>query len=304
MRPARRRGQSAATPAKPAAVPVEPSCRPRPGVLAGGHLGGPGGSDRRRRPAGCRGTRAAVHRPGGGGGGPAMPPALDLRRAAGESERAARALLGRFAPGEHVAVWAPNLPEWVILSSSAPASPGSTLVTVNPACGRASWRYVLRAVARRGHLPRARASAATAMAEHRSSRCAADAPRAARGRLVRRLGRRSSRRPSRPGVARRDPDDPAQIQYTSGTTGVPKGACCTTGDGQQRAAVRRPAGRSSPATSGSAPCRCSTPPGASWRARRGRTAATLVLPPRFDPGLHARADREERADTLAASRRC
>jgi len=32
-----------------------------------------------------------------------------------ESERAARALLGRFAPGEHVAVWAPNIPEWVVL---------------------------------------------------------------------------------------------------------------------------------------------------------------------------------------------
>src|SRR5690242_17676046 len=32
-----------------------------------------------------------------------------------EAERAARALLGRFAPGERVAVCAHNIPEWVLL---------------------------------------------------------------------------------------------------------------------------------------------------------------------------------------------
>ena len=35
------------------------------------------------------------------------------------SERAARALLGRFAPGDRVAVWANNIPEWVILELAA-----------------------------------------------------------------------------------------------------------------------------------------------------------------------------------------
>ena len=30
-----------------------------------------------------------------------------------EAEQAARALTVRFAPGERVAAWAPNLPEWV-----------------------------------------------------------------------------------------------------------------------------------------------------------------------------------------------
>ena len=33
----------------------------------------------------------------------------------GQAERAARSLVGRFAPGEHVATWAHNIPEWVIL---------------------------------------------------------------------------------------------------------------------------------------------------------------------------------------------
>jgi fatty-acyl-CoA synthase len=32
-----------------------------------------------------------------------------------DSERVARALLGRFEPGERVAVWAPNSPEWLLM---------------------------------------------------------------------------------------------------------------------------------------------------------------------------------------------
>src|SRR5499433_1106539 len=49
-----------------------------------------------------------------------------------EAEQAARVLTARFAPGERVAVWAPNLPEWVILEYAA-ALAGLVLVTVNPA---------------------------------------------------------------------------------------------------------------------------------------------------------------------------
>jgi len=49
-----------------------------------------------------------------------------------DAERAARALLKRFVPGERVAVWAPNSPEWVILEFAA-ALAGLTLVPVNPA---------------------------------------------------------------------------------------------------------------------------------------------------------------------------
>ena len=31
-----------------------------------------------------------------------------------ESERVAAALLTRFQPGDHIAIWAQNIPEWVI----------------------------------------------------------------------------------------------------------------------------------------------------------------------------------------------
>ena len=60
-----------------------------------------------------------------------------------DAELVARSLLTRFAPGEHVAVWAPNIPEWVILQYGA-ALAGSVLVTVNPAYTATELEYVLR----------------------------------------------------------------------------------------------------------------------------------------------------------------
>src|SRR5262249_37571069 len=60
-----------------------------------------------------------------------------------ESEKTARALLSRFAPGERVAVWAPGIPEWVILEFGA-AMAGVTLVRVTPARRAAELAYVLR----------------------------------------------------------------------------------------------------------------------------------------------------------------
>src|SRR5438132_2331001 len=59
-----------------------------------------------------------------------------------DAEQVARALLARFSPGERVAVWAPNLPEWVLLEFGA-ALAGVVLVTVNPAYQRHELAYVL-----------------------------------------------------------------------------------------------------------------------------------------------------------------
>src|SRR5215470_7686268 len=60
-----------------------------------------------------------------------------------EAERTARALLARFEPGERVAIWAPNVPEWVLLQLGA-ALARITLVTVNPAYRVGELTYVLR----------------------------------------------------------------------------------------------------------------------------------------------------------------
>ncbi|MGH8922018.1 MAG: AMP-binding protein, partial [Actinomycetes bacterium] len=49
---------------------------------------------------------------------------------------------GRFAPGERVAIWAANHPEWVLLELGA-AYAGITLVTVNPADTLGELTHVL-----------------------------------------------------------------------------------------------------------------------------------------------------------------
>ena len=59
-----------------------------------------------------------------------------------ESERAARALAARFEKGERVAVWAPNIPEWIVLEFAAGLA-GVVLVTVNPAYQPKELHYVL-----------------------------------------------------------------------------------------------------------------------------------------------------------------
>jgi fatty-acyl-CoA synthase len=59
-----------------------------------------------------------------------------------DAERAARALAARFGPGERVAVWAPNIPQWVVLEFGA-ALAGLSLVTVNPAYRPQELSYLL-----------------------------------------------------------------------------------------------------------------------------------------------------------------
>jgi fatty-acyl-CoA synthase len=145
-----------------------------------------------------------------------------------DAEQAARALLTRFAPGERVAVWAPNSPEWVILEFAA-ALAGLTLVTVNPAYQGDELAHVLghseadglflaetfqqrdqRAVLDevRGRLPRLRD--VLSFSDWETITAPGDTP-AARERPL-------------PDVA---PSSTAMVLYTSGTTGRPKGAALT-----------------------------------------------------------------------------
>src|SRR5258708_32197702 len=60
-----------------------------------------------------------------------------------EAQRTARALLSRFKPGERIAVWAQNIPEWVMLEFGAGLA-GMVLVTVNPAFRANEVQYVLK----------------------------------------------------------------------------------------------------------------------------------------------------------------
>jgi fatty-acyl-CoA synthase len=137
-----------------------------------------------------------------------------------EAERLAQALTTRFAPGDRVVVWAPNIPEWVFMEYACGLA-GLVLVTANPSFQAGELRYVLEqsgAVALfmieayRGN-PMAEI-AAEAVAENDTLREVVDLTDEAA------LFARGNRPTNLPKV---HPNDPAQIQYTSGTTGFPKG---------------------------------------------------------------------------------
>ena len=138
-----------------------------------------------------------------------------------ESERLAGALASRFRPGERVAVWSPNSPEWVFMEYAC-ALAGLVLVTANPAFQVRELRYVLE---------KSGAVALFLVDEYRGNPMAGIGAQAVDGLDAIRevvdmddaaaLYAGSEAVPALPEVA---PGDAAQIQYTSGTTGFPKGA--------------------------------------------------------------------------------
>ena len=138
-----------------------------------------------------------------------------------DAERVARALLARFSPGEHVAVWAPNSAAWVLLEYGA-ALAGLTLVTVNPALKESEVEYALGQSRAAGvfYLPEYRGTSLASIIE--SVRPRLPGLREAIS-LLNWDTFLESARPDQP-LPQVSPDDIVQIQYTSGTTGFPKGA--------------------------------------------------------------------------------
>jgi fatty-acyl-CoA synthase len=169
-----------------------------------------------------------------------------------EVERIARGLIAcGLTPGDRIGIWAPNCAEWVLTMFGA-ARAGLILVNINPAYRASELEFALRLVGSR---------ALVFAAEFKGSDYAAmlsgliaELASAPRGRLV------ASRFPELkllvqigaaepPGclsfenlkvagdavaadaltaiAATLDPDQPYNIQFTSGTTGLPKGATLT-----------------------------------------------------------------------------
>jgi fatty-acyl-CoA synthase len=137
-----------------------------------------------------------------------------------DAERLARALLSRFQPGERITIWAPNAPEWVIMEYAAGLA-GLTLVTANPAYRPRELKFVLE---------QSRSAGLFLVREFRGNRMAEIAAEVAAEipalREVTDLEDPAALYAGYdPATTLPDvqPGDPVQIQYTSGTTGFPKG---------------------------------------------------------------------------------
>jgi fatty-acyl-CoA synthase len=129
--------------------------------------------------------------------------------------------------GDRVGIWAPNCPEW-LLTQYATAKIGAILVTINPAYRTSELEYVLNQAGIRLLVAAESFKTAdyAAMISEVRPHCTA------LERVVLIGSPEWDELPVRDGVtsllaakqAQLSPDEPINIQYTSGTTGFPKGA--------------------------------------------------------------------------------
>jgi fatty-acyl-CoA synthase len=138
-----------------------------------------------------------------------------------DAERAARALLGRFEPGDRIALWAPNSAEWIVLQQAV-AMAGMVLVALNPGYRAREMRFVVE---------QSGAVALFCVDSHRGfhMRGLADTVQQELPTLREVLSLEDwdaflDSADADTVLPEVGPYDMIQVQYTSGTTGFPKGA--------------------------------------------------------------------------------
>lgn len=138
-----------------------------------------------------------------------------------EAQHVATGLRRLVSAGDFVALWAPNVVEWPVIQHGA-ALAGVTLVALNPVLRRPELEYALRHSGARLliHADRSR--------DYDMGAVAAEAAGAVPGLVTVSLSERQRWRADEVDrevveQAPTDPDLPVMLQYTSGTTGNPKG---------------------------------------------------------------------------------
>ncbi|MDA3029618.1 MAG: AMP-binding protein [Actinomycetota bacterium] len=139
-----------------------------------------------------------------------------------DAEAVAKALVDRFEPRSRVSIWAQNLPEWVV-AEYAIALAGMVIVTVNPNLLPDEAAYVFNQSKSSGVIASSgyRGRDLTAIAADLMERCPSVEQVITLNTLSQLVDEGRSSAAVLPSP---DPGDLVMIQYTSGTTGFPKGA--------------------------------------------------------------------------------
>lgn len=155
---------------------------------------------------------------------------LTYREFDAEVDRVALGLLDLgVAKGDRVGIWSPNRAEWVLIQY-ATARIGSVLVNINPAYRTHELEYVLKqsGISLLVAAPSFKTSDYAGMIEEVRGKCPDLREVVLLGGpdwdCLLEAGGRGDRSSLAEVEATLSPDDPVNIQYTSGTTGFPKGA--------------------------------------------------------------------------------